>query len=459
MNMPELSHTDALMWFVEDDPMLRSTIMGVFVLDGTPAWDRVAARVERLTSELPVLRARVARSTVNPGRLHWEPAPDFDLRYHLRRVRLPEGSGLDGVLDHARQSAMAGLDRSRPLWEYTIVEGLDGGRSALVTKLHHVLTDGVGAVQIAAHTFDFEPDPPDRGPHHHLELAHVPPADPVVRVAGDLIHELGAATDAVTHQLAGALPAFVRAALHPRRALRHTLDVAASVGRTVSPSLTTLSPVMRERSTSTTMHVLDVPLPALKRAARAAGGTVNDGFLAGITGGLRRYHEHHGAPITELRAAMPISLRSDGDPEGGNHVTVLRFTVPAGLHDPAERVRAMGEVCTERRHEASLPFTDSIAGVLNLVPTAVIGSMMKHVDFLASNVPGSPLPMWLEGVRIERFFPFGPTAGSAVNVTLMSYCDHCCIGVTCDRAAIPDSDVFMACLREGFDEVVALAPS
>ena len=455
MNLPDLSNTDALMWFVEDDPMLRSTILGVLPLLGTPSWDRVVERVEQLTFDLPVLRSRVVRSTVNPGHLHWEPVPDVDLDYHLRRLAVPAGGTLDDVVDLARTTSMAGLDRSRPLWEFALVEGLAGGRSALVTKVHHVLTDGVGAVQLAAHLFDFEPDPPAR-PHHEPGLAHVAPPDPVVRVAGDVIHELGAMTDAVVHQLGTTLPAFLRNAIHPRRAVQDGMELARSIGRTVAPSLTTLSPVMTHRSTASSFHLLDVSLAELRRGAKQAGGTLNDGFLAGIAGGLRRYHEHHGATVGELRVAMPISLRSQDDAAGGNHVTVLRFLVPVGIEDPVERVRAMSAVGKERRNEASLPFTDSVAGVLNLLPSAVIGSMMKHVDFLASNVPGTPIPLYLAGVEVERFFPFGPTAGSAVNVTLMSYCDRCCIGINCDRAAIPDGDGFAEHLRAGFAEVIAL---
>ena len=108
-------------------------------------------------------------------------------------------------------------------------------------------------------------------------------------------------------------------------------------------------------------------------------------------------------------------------------------------------------------HERSLDHTETIAGFLNLMPKGVIGAMLNGVDFLASNVPGVPVPMWLEGQRVQRFFPFGPTAGSAVNITLMSYDGVCCIGVNADAAAIPDPDVLAECLREGFDEVCSLA--
>jgi len=451
-----LSNTDALMWFVEEDPLLRSTIVGVFVLDSTPDWGKVNHRIERVTHQLPMLRHRIVVSAVNPGHLRWEPVEDLDLGYHLRHIQLPEGAGIDDVLEFARTTAAAGFDKSRPLWEYNVLDGLEGGRAALVTKMHHVLTDGVGSIQIAARVFDFEPHPAPR-PEVEPFLPHPTPLDPVSRFVGDLLEEFDTTTQLVAHQFTTTLPNLVKASFNPAKLLRDSVEVVKSVGRTVAPTLTTYSPIMTARGRTNSFHVLDLPLADLRHAAHAAHGTLNDAFLAGITGGIRRYHEHHGVSTELLRVAMPISLREDDHAEGGNHVTVLRFTVPAPIVDAAERIRAMGEVAHRQREEASLPFTDRLAGVLNLLPTSLIGAMMKHVDFLASNVPGTPIPMYLEGAKVEQFFPFGPTAGAAVNVTLMSYCGRVCIGLNCDRQAIPDVEEFMRCMTEGFDEVLALA--
>jgi diacylglycerol O-acyltransferase len=107
--------------------------------------------------------------------------------------------------------------------------------------------------------------------------------------------------------------------------------------------------------------------------------------------------------------------------------------------------------------DRSLPFTNAIAGALNLLPRAYIGGMLKHVDFLASNVPGIRVPLYLAGARVNSFYGFGPTIGAALNVTLMSYCDTCFVGVNIDTGAVPDPNVLMDCLRNGFDEVLAVA--
>ena len=115
--------------------------------------------------------------------------------------------------------------------------------------------------------------------------------------------------------------------------------------------------------------------------------------------------------------------------------------------------------CEPLKTDRSLPFTQAIAGTLNLLPRGYVGGMLKHIDFLASNVPGVREPFYLAGAKVDRFYGFGPTIGAAFNITLMSYCGTCFVGVNLDTGAIPDSDLLMDCLRSGFDEILAVAGS
>ena len=153
---------------------------------------------------------------------------------------------------------------------------------------------------------------------------------------------------------------------------------------------------------------------------------------------------------------MPISIRKEGDPAGGNRITLMRFPVPLGDVDVRARVRTLHDRATASRAEPSIPLTNAIAGLLNLLPTGVVGSMLKHVDFLASNVPGLDAPIFVGGARVRALYPFGPTIGAALNVTLLSYCGTCNVGINTDTGAVPDPEALMACLCEGFDEVLAL---
>jgi diacylglycerol O-acyltransferase / wax synthase len=390
---------------------------------------------------------------LHPTTLQWVRDHDFDLHYHLRHIVLPAHSGLKELLDWARTEAMGGFDPARPLWEFTLVEGLADDRAALVMKAHHVVTDGIGAVQLAAHLFDFEEHPASTP-------RAVPTAAPHLNSYSMLrdvvIHDVEGIVDFARHQVASVVPNLLQAVRHPRQAVADAVETAASIGRILAPTTTPKSSVMVGRMLSSNFRVLEVPLAAMRDSAKAAGGRLNDTFLAGITAGLHRYHLQYGEHIHELRVAMPISQRGEDDPAGGNHVSVMRFVLPVDSPTPGDRIRAMHSAVEHVRAERSLGHTETIAGFLNLMPKGVIGAMLKGVDFLASNVPGVPVPIWLEGSRVEQFFPFGPTAGSAVNITLMSYAGSCCIGVNADAEAIPDADVLIDCLRAGFDEVCAV---
>lgn len=453
-----LSQNDAIMWTVESDPLLRSTIVGVVVLDGVPDWGRLVRRVEHVTRMVPELREKVVPVPFHPTTWRWEPDPEFDLSFHLRRVAVPAPYTMREVLDIARNLAQAGFDRTRPLWEFVLVEGLADGTSALVMKAHHVVTDGIGAVQLAVHLFDLEPEasPP---PHRRTEPP-VPGAPEIHGVVGRVrevvAHDLDGVVGFARKTLPSLVPALLHAVRDPFHAVAETVRTAESIGRTVAPVMTTKSPVMVDRHRDSRFETLEVPLDALRHASGVAGGTLNDGFLAVITGGLRRYHDALGAEVDDLRIAMPVSLRTSADDAGGNHVTVMRFLVPVGVEDPDERIRRLHDIGRRIRQEKSLPHTEAIAGVLNLLPPGVIGTMLKHVDFLASNVPGIPVPLYLEGCPVVRYWPFGPTAGSSLNVTLMSYAGTCCMGVNIDTAAVPDPALFMRCLRDGLDEVLSL---
>ncbi len=448
--------TDAFSWYMETDPALRSTIVAVAWLDQSPDWDVLVDRLERATRLVPIFRQRPVEP---PGRLatpRWSFDPDFDLCRHLCRVGSPPPHTRETVLELARQAAMASFDAAHPLWNFTLVEHPTGGEAALVMKLHHSLTDGVGGMQLLLSLFDTEkvpprqgalPEPPDESALGGTEL-----------VAASILHSGRKLIAEVRHQAITALPALGHAGLHPLRTARDAFETWRSVGRTIAPVATTLSPIMKGRSLGRRLAMLEVGLHELKAASAAAGGSVNDGFMAGVTGGLRRYHEHHGQPVDELRVTLPISIRTAGDPVGGNRITLERFMVPVSLTDPAERITVIARRCRAARDERSLPHSNAIAGALSLLPSGAIGSMLKHVDFLASNVPGLDFPVYLAGARMTRFVPFSPTLGSAVNVTLLSYDGVCAIGVTVDTAAVPDIDVFMTCLDAGFSEVLSVGP-
>ncbi|MFL6126414.1 wax ester/triacylglycerol synthase domain-containing protein [Actinophytocola sp.] len=440
--------SDAFSWYQESDPAMRATIVAVAWLDRSPDWARLSARVKAATRLVPRLRQRVTEPPARIAVPRWETDEAFDMTWHLRRTTADSDAA---VLELARIEAMTGFDRARPLWVYTLVEGLPDGRAALLMKLHHALTDGVGAVRLAPTLFDTVPEP-EFTPH---------PEEPKnthggALVPASIVHTAGQLLDLAGQVVRAAGPTAWQVLRDPLGSVRTVVDTAQSIGRTVAPVTDIRSPVMRGRGLGRRLDVVSVALTDLKHAARTTGVTVNDAFLAGVTGGMRHYHHKHDAPVDELRVTMPISIREATDPLASNRITLMRFLVPVSEADPARRMRLIDTRAKAARNARSLRFTDAIAAGLDLLPTGFVGGMLKRVDFLASDVTGMPVEVYLAGAKVTAHAAFGPTMGCAANLTLMSYNGTCHVAANLDTAALPDSDVFIDCLRLGMDEVIAV---
>jgi diacylglycerol O-acyltransferase / wax synthase len=444
-----MRETDSFSWTMERDPLLRMPIVVVARLDGTPGLEHLRDRFERLTRAVPMFRQKVVEPPLRLAPPKWVVDADFDLSWHVRRIQAPTPATFDIVLDLARQIGTAGFDPVRPMWEATLVEGMDGGRSALIIKVHHTLTDGIGGMQLLLHVFDVD--------RTGVELGEMPP--PPEAGTGDA--SLADAVDFDVRQLLTIARTVTttlwRGVRHPRATITGLLSTGRSAAEVLAPANVLLSPVMIRRGLGRRYAPIDVPLAGLKQAGRMAGGTVNDAFLGAVTGGLRRYHELHGEPVELLRMTLPISTRAEGDPEEGNRIALVRDVLPVGISDPVERIRADAERAAHWKEAPALPHMEVVTGAVNRLPAAYLQGLAKHVDFVASNVPGIPVPMFCDGIPVLSLYPFGPTGGSAVNVTLLTYRDTCHIGVNMDVLAVPDGEVFMECMRAGFGEVLEIA--
>ncbi len=453
-----MSDSDALMWAIEKDPMLRSTITTAVVLDGPFERKRLHRTFERASRVVPRLRQRVRSNPLSLAPPRWEVDPNFDLRYHLRSARATGTGTMRDLLRMAAPVAMQGFDRARPLWEATAVEGLEGGRSALLLKFHHSITDGVGGVQLMLELFDLSEDAPEP-PMPPEPSAHV--LNQSERFVDAFHHERRRQIDMARRAAGAGIDGLRSAVADPSGSVIASSELASSVSRILRPVTSPLSPIMRRRSLSNHLDVLSMPLGAAKAAAKRIGGSLNDTFVTGAARGMQMYHRHHGSFPTELRMGMPISTRAAGTSTAGNAFVPARIEIPVHHDDPLEMMEAIRERIVAARDEPANQLVEPVANVLNRLPTTVLtqlfGSMMKGQDFQTSNVPGAPIPLHLAGAPVAAVFPFGPLAGSAVNVTLLSYQDELHIGVNIDPAAVPDVDLFMELLRTAYDDVLDLA--
>ncbi|WP_063712966.1 wax ester/triacylglycerol synthase domain-containing protein [Nocardia jiangxiensis] len=439
-----LTQSDLFSWTMERDAILRSTVVSILLLDTAPEVDRLLRTVDRASRVAPRFRDRLVAMPIGLAPPRWTRDTDFDLSWHVRHIVLPASTEMSSVLEFARYEAMTAFDPVRPLWQLTLLTGLTDGAAALVLKFHHSLSDGVGGIQLANEILDFTRSAADRGP------APVQPYEQRGELAAILAWNRAVGSALALGGMSHLLPLARRAVRDPIRTIRDGAAMAASFAHLVWPVTDTWSPVMTRRGLGRRFATLDVPVAQLREAAHATGCTLNDAFLAAIMLGLRAYHARHGAAIDRLRVTMPISLRKPDDPVGGNRLTLARLALPADTADPADLMRTLHAAVLECRREPAMPYSAAAAAVLNRLPVGMVGAMLKHVDFVASNVPGSPMPMYIAGAEIERMYAFGPTLGTAFNVILISHAGNCCVGINADTAAVPDLAVLQECLADGF---------
>jgi len=452
----EMNALEALMWRAEGDPRLRSTICSLELLDCVPDWDRFLNAHDWATRLVPRFRQRVVEPALGVGAPAWVNDRDFDLHYHVRRVQLAGEQDWWEVLRIAEQIAMTPFDRARSPWEAVLIEGLPDGQAAYLLKLHHATTDGLGAVQLLGmlHSPTREPNPSKPQP--------LPPVPEPTTSTDVLVRQLSRDAASVPGgAVRGALGA-LRSLRHPDRAALDALRFGNSLRRVLGDPDAEGSPLLRDRSLSWRFATHDVPFAPLRAASKTIGGSVNDAFIAALLGGYRRYHEELGADIDRIPIALPISIRKDDDAEGGNRFVGARLAAPAGIVDPIERMQAVHAQIRRARAEPAAEALGLVAPALSRLPSPLIsqiaGGMTKANDLQASNVPGIRDERYVAGAKILKAYPFGPLPGCAAMITLVSHLDGCCIGINMDPAAITDEDLFVRCIKEGFDEVLALAP-
>ena len=457
-----MSVTDSLLWSVGRDPVLRATIVAVLVLDRAPRWGDVQTRMRALAELVPRFRSRVRSSSpLGWGRPVWVEDGRFDLDVHLRRMVLPPPATLRAVLDLAQVMGTTAFDPELPLWEAVVVEGIEGGQGALVVKLHHAVVDGVGGVAVILHLLDLH-----RTPRHDAGKSPNTPID-----AGHSVDEAGAEKSVPAGQLRAGMTHLVpasrrllaatrRAVANPAAQIARTRVTVESVGRLLAPARQPYSALMTGRSLGRRFEVLDLPTGLLHKTAGAMGATMNDVFLTGVLGGLRRYHLEYGIELDQLRVLMPVSRRSDSDGIGGNHFVPVRFAVPV-IADAADRLRRVHEIAASWKDAPGLGMSDVLAAGLDALPppltAALWGSMLKGDDVVVTNVPGPPCETYLAGARVDRLFGFAPVSGAALNVSLLTPAKRSCVGVNIDTAAIADGGLMLRCLQEGFDEILGVA--
>jgi len=453
---------EAVMWELERDPNLSSMFANLTTLDRPPDRDLLRARLIRTCGRVPRLRQRVRTPNGRFSPPEWHEDPDFDVDRHLRWIDLGGNAGHSELTTLVATLSRQPLDRSRPLWEFIIIEGLADGRAAMLQRLHHTITDGEGGIRLSVEFLDLERDPPpsERPGEPTSVSADVPTqTDDTPSSFSRLGSTAAAALRQPVDLIAGVLAGVGGAVAHPSTLGDSTSRAAATVNSAIRQVVMDPrhSPIWRERSLDRWFDTTQVSLAEVIDAAHAIGATVNDVFVAGAAAAAGEYHRLVGAPIDALRVSIPISTRHDRS-AGGNAFSPSQSLVPTGEMDPIDRVRAVHEILSDVKGERALDSVDTASSWLALLPSVVVvragQQIAGAVDFVCSNVKAAPFDLFVAGSLIEGNYPIGPLAGTAFNLTTMSYNGQLCMGLVVDTAAVERPEMLLAEVNRAYEEIL-----
>jgi WS/DGAT/MGAT family acyltransferase len=325
--------------------------------------------------------------------------------------------------------------------------------------VHHSLTDGAGAIELLLNLFDFEREP------ERSAMLPVPVAgerSPTGLVTSALQRASLHGMSNAARRIGGLVGRAKGVVLDPRGKINGARTMAGSMRRVAKKPPADPSPLLSRRGLDRRLVTLDVPLDGLRAAAKSADCSVNDAYMAALCGALRRYHEALGVSVDALPFAMPISVRTDDDPVGGNRFAGARLAAPVGELDPVERMRTIRAIVRAAVDEPAMNAAKVVAPLLSKLPNSLLGALSSTAagtDVQASNIVGYSESLYIAGAEINKMYWFGPLPGVAMMVVLISEAGTCYVGVHYDTASVTDTDLFARCLREGFDEVLAVAPA
>lgn len=443
----ELTSMQTLLWRAERHPVQSSTSTVVIDLDRAPDWDRFVAAAEWGTRLVRRLRQRVVEPVVPTAAPTWADDPTFDLSYHLRRERVADR---DEMLEHAAQIALRPFDRTRPLWEGVLFEGMPDG-AAYVLKIHHALADPLGTVQLLTMLQSGRRAHTPRKPVAEDVVAPSEPHPVELAVAG-LRTDVAALPEA-------ALAAARRvgaAAARPQAVVASTLRYGASVRRLITQAAPPSPELSPRTGRMWSFLTLDAPLDSLREVARLGGGTLDDAAVALVLGALQRYHARRDVTVAEIPVGVRVSL--DRADDLGNRFAGAIISAPLSIDDPVDRVAAVRGEVLSLHTERALEVLDAAAPVINRMPSFVGASALRTAaapDAFVLTLPGPPRRRYMAGAEVQGSYVLGPLPGAALTVCLVTCGDTACIGVNVDASAVADLRGLEECLAEGVEEMVA----
>jgi WS/DGAT/MGAT family acyltransferase len=442
-------------WWRMDSPTNLMMITGVMTFRGPLQYEHVRRLIEERLLHFDRFRQRIIEGRTPLGSPRWELDPHFDVHSHLHRIALPAPGGKAALQALVSDLMSTPLDYTKPLWQFHLVENVDGG-SALIARLHHCVADGIALVGVLLSMTDETPDadwePPLAKERRRGLRALLP---------GPLRSALDLTTDALHFGL--------EAALHPDQLLEMTRLGAGVAGRLARVSLYWPDPVtifkgelgVQKRAAWSE----PLPLAEVKAVGQVTGGTVNDVLLAAVAGALRRYLEGRDQPTDGLtiRAMVPVNLRPPDEAlrDLGNKFGLVFLRLPVGIEDPFERLVELKRYMDEIKGSEEALMALTVLNVMGVAPNELEDLFVRFFGTKATavmtNVPGPRQPLYVTGVPLETIMAWVPQSGRlGLGVSIFSYNGNVWVGVNTDARLVPDPETIVAAFADEFTALLAL---
>jgi WS/DGAT/MGAT family acyltransferase len=457
--MERLGPQDASFLYLET-PTVHQHVGGVAIVDPStaPGGRLTYDDLVRVIGSRIHLAARFRQKVVFPplavARPVWVDDSSFDLSFHMRRAALPKPGGRQELVDYVQRVISRPLDRTKPLWEAYLIEGMEDGLLAILTKVHHCMVDGLAAIDLATVVFDFTPDPIVLTP----PLWHPEPEPARADLFRDAVREQ------LTHPIESATEFLELAMRAPSRVAREIGEVVGGLQQILGGGVfAPPSPFNRTVGPNRRFGMFDAPVQTFKDIKRALKGTVNDVVLATVAGALHRFLRHRGESTRArtLRAMVPVSVRSKDERTAlGNRVSTIFVDLPVGPMGAKRRLATITEITKDLKDSNYAVGAEFLMNIGTWAPPTIhamaarAAARTRVINLVVSNVPGPQVPLYIAGAKLLAQYPIMPIAESmGLSIAVTSLAGTMAFGITADWDTLPDIDVFVDYLEESLTEL------
>jgi diacylglycerol O-acyltransferase len=430
---------------------------GLAILDPSTApggklrFDDVVRVVSSRLHLVPRFRRKVVVPPLGAGRPAWVDDAGFDIAFHMRKAALPSPGGRGDLTEFVQRVLSRPLDRTKPLWECYVIEGMEEGLSAILTKVHHSMVDGISGMDLATAVFDFSPEP---------QVLTPSPWEPEPEPRRlDLF--VDSVIEQLTHPARGLADLTERALAAPARVAGEVASLLSGIGEVLGAGLAPPSPFNRRIGPNRRFAVTDAPVQTFKDVKRALRATVNDVVLATVAGALRQLLRHRGEPTKgrTLRAMVPISVRTKDERHAlGNRVSSIFVELPVGPMGAKRRLAVIRESTRNLKESNQALGAEFLMNIGTWAPPTIhalaarLAARSRVMNLVVSNVPGPQMPMYIAGARLLAHYPTMPLAETmGLSIAVTSLAGTMGFGLTGDWDTLPDIEV----LAQGIDESLA----